>query len=799
MYRLKLFGGASVEGPEGPLTGQPVQRRRLALLALLAVARTPGVARDKLVAYLWPDSDTERARHLLSDSVYRINQAVGGDAIVAVGDELRLDPRRLACDVIDFADALGRGEWKRVVELYAGPLLDGFFLTGAAEFERWTQAERERLRRERARALEALAGDSNDPGEAVRWWRLLAADDPYSSRIALQFMRALERAGERAAAVQQARIHATLVREDLGVEPDAEVHALADRLRAAAAAVPAPAQPPPPPEPMQDPPSPHESAAPTRDPGPGPATPAPATLTPAPPASRSDPAPAVGGRRRGSRRRAVLAAAAVVTLLVLGGAVAVRFTRGAAMSETPTAIAVLPFDDISPAGDQAYLADGITEELIVRLSQVPGMNVVGRSSVYALRGAQLSAREVAARLNVSATLEGSVRRAGNSLRVSVQLVDARSGYQLWSDAYERELEDVFAIQDEISRAVVTRLRGRLPGTGVARAASSVDDAEAYNLYLRGRFEWHRRTEQGLRNAAEYFRQAVERAPDYARAHAGLADAYAVLGFYDYLPPADAFPPARQAAMRALRVDPALAQAHATLGYVALYHDWNWERSEAEFLQAIRLDPSYSTGRQWYANFLTAMGRFDEAVREMRAAQELDPLSLIANAALGWVLYYAGEHERAIAQLDHALELNADFELAHLWRGLAMEELRRFDEARGAIERAVQLSGGSAISTALLARVHALAGEHDRARMMLDELERRADVRYVPAFETAKIHLALGDRVRALEWLRRAHDQRSHSIAFLVVDPQLRQLHEEPDFVRLVRDVGLDRRPMTPPR
>jgi TolB-like protein/DNA-binding SARP family transcriptional activator/Tfp pilus assembly protein PilF len=767
MHRLKLFGGASIEGPSGPLTGQPVQRRRLALLALLAAARR-GVSRDKLVAYLWPDSNVERARHLLSDSVYRINQAVAGEAIVSVGDELRLEPRGLACDVLEFGEAMECGDWQRAVELYAGPFLDGFFLTGAAEFERWADSERERFRHERARALETLAdaaGEASDAATAVRWWRLLAADDPYSSRIALRLMGALERAGDRAAAVKQARVHATLVRDDMGVEPDPEIGAYADRLRTAP---------------------------------PGPTTPAPA---PAGPGSLlgTDPrpdAPPLDARRPPPRRRIMLVAAAltVVAALVWVGA------HDATPDAAPTpAIAVLPFADISPARDQAYLADGITEELIVRLSQAGGMNVVGRSSVYALAREQVDVRDIAARLNVSAVLEGSVRRADDRLRISVQLVDARNGYQLWSETYERELEDVFAIQDEISHAVVARLTGRLTGTEARRDPTrSGDDPEAYNLYLKGRFEWHKRTEQGLRNAAEYFRQAVERAPDYARAYAGRGDALAVLGFYDYLPPAEAFPPAREAATRALRIDPSLAQPHATLGYVALYYEWDWQRSEREFLQAIRLDPSYSTGRQWYANFLTAMGRFDEAVREMRAAQDLDPLSLIANAALGWVLYYAGEYERAIAQLDRTLELNPDFELAHLWRGLALEELGRLGEARQAMERAAHLSGGSAISLALLARTHALAGEREGARALLADLERGAGDRYVPAFEVAKVHEALGDRELALRWLERAREQRSHSIAFLAVDPQLSRLRDEPGFVALVRNVGLDRRPMTPP-
>lgn len=763
-FRLKLFGGASVEGPDGPLRGRAVQRRRLALLALLAAADKRGVSRDKLAAYLWPDADTERGRALLSDSVYRINQALGGEAIVAAGDGLWLDPERLPSDVVEFAAAMEGGAWERAVELHSAPFLDGFFLSDADELERWADVERQRYARERARALEALAEAArDDPAESVRWWRMLAAADPYSSRIALRLMRALEHAGERAAAVQHARIHAVLVRDELGVEPDPEVTELAERLRTAPPA--------------------------TLDEGVSPTAPAEPT---APPSMSVEAPPRPAPRRT----RFVLTAA---TLLMLA-AVAIVFIRspdGGTPAE-PTAIAVLPFADLSPGGDQEYFADGITEELTVRLSKVEGLQVVGRTSAFAFKGASGDLRETAERLGVTTVLVGSVRRAGDRLRVVAQLVDAASGYELWSEQYEREEEDVFAIQDEISRAIVTRLRGTLARADAARlTVSSTDDPDAYNLYLRGRFEWHKRTEQGLRNAAELFDEAVSRAPEYARAHAGLGDAYAVLGFYDYLPPGDAFPRAAEAARRALDLDPTLAEAHATLGYVALYHEWDWERAEAEFRQAIELAPSYSTGHQWYANLLTAMGRFDEAAREMRAAQDLDPLSLIANAALGWVLYYARDYERAVDQCSRTLELDPRFELAHLWRGMALEEMGHMDEALASLTRATELSSGSAISRAALARSLAVAGRPDSARTLLGQLVSHGDDRYVPSFEIAKIHEALGERDRALEWLERAYAQRSHSMAFLAVDPQLAGLREHPGYVRLLARVGLDPPPTRP--
>jgi TolB-like protein/DNA-binding SARP family transcriptional activator/Tfp pilus assembly protein PilF len=762
LFRLKLFGGATIDGPTGPLTGRAVQRRRLALLALLSVGRGRGLSRDKLIAYLWPDSDAERARHLLSDSIYRINQAVAGEAIVAVGDELRLDPDVVSNDVWEFGEAIERGEWERAVELQTAPFLDGFFLTGADEFERWAAAEQERHARERGRAIEALANvaESNgDDGAAARWWRALAADDPYNSRIALRLMRALERSGERAAAVQHARIHAVLVRDEMGVEADAEVLAFAERLRRA-----------------------------PRDAAPAPVIEAVTASTP------PGPAAVPGGPAPLKRPKPALLLAAVLAVVLILGWVSLRFRNGAT-PPGPTAIAVIPFADLSSARDQEYFADGITEELIVKLSKLEGLAVVGRTSVFAVKDQSADVRDIAQRLGVSAVLAGSVRKSGDRLRISAQLVNAADGYELWSETYERQMEDVFAIQDDISRAIVTRLRGRLTGEDVTRlAVAGTEDPAAYNLYLKGRFEWHKRTEQGLRNAAAYFQQALDRAPDYARAHAGLGDAFAVLGFYDYLPPAEAFPNAAAAARRALQLDASLAEAHATLGYVALYYDWDWERAETEFRLTIDLDPGYSTGRQWYANLLTAMGRFDEAVHEMRAAQELDPLSLIANAALGWVLYYAGDHERAVDQLARTLELNPEFELAHLWRGQALEQMGRTAEGFAELERAVQLSGGSAISSATLARARAIAGDHQTARNLLRQLEDRSGAGYVPAYEIAKVYEALGEPETAIAWLEQAYRQRSHSMVFLAVDPQLVRLRERPGYLRLLEQVGLVSQP-----
>lgn len=777
MFSLKLLGGASIETPSGPLTGRAVQRHRLALLALLGGASARGVSRDKLIAYLWPEADSEKGRRLLSDSIYRINQAIGEDVIFGVSDELRLDPQHLPSDVAEFGEAAGRGEWERAVELYAGPFLDGFFLADAPEFERWAQAERDRLDREYARALEALAEAAETGGDrtrAVQWWRRLAARDPYNSRIAVRLMQALDAAGERAAALQHARTHTLLLGEEFGTEPDPEVVALAERLRAEPAVA---------------------------DPAPF------APLHAAPPAPSIPHAAAVqeadGGAvlaRSGQRptRLALVLGVAAGLLLMLGfglfwqGRQAPAAPAPSASSTASPTIAVLPFADLSPGRDHEYFSDGITEELINSLAQVEGLRVAARTSAFAFKGRQIDVRGVGEKLGVATVLEGSVRKAGNRLRITAQLVNVADGYHIWSKTYEREMEDVFAIQEEISRAIVETLKGRLAGAAAAAAIEPVVvDPAAYDLYLKGRHAWYRRTEAGLRSALSYFQQAVAAAPDYARAHAGLADAYAVLGFYDYLSPREAFPKAEAAAERALELDPTLAAPHSTLGYVALYYHWNWPRAEQEFQRSIALDPNYSTAHQWYANFLTAMGRFPEAERAMRRAQELDPLSLIANAALGWVLFFAGEYERAVEQCRQTLELDADYALALLWSGWALQELNRLDEAIANHRRAITLTSGSALYVASLARAQAIAGQRAQAEELLRQLLARGQSGgYVPSYEIAKVYEALGQRDRAVEWLERAYRQRSHSMVFLKVDPQLRGLRSDPRFIALVERVGL---------
>jgi len=447
---LKLFGGVAVDGPAGPLSGRAVQRHRLALLAILATgqARGRGSSREKLIAYLWPEAGPERGRPLLSDSVYRINQAVGGEAIVAVGEELRLVEGMVSSDVADFERAVESGDRERAASLYAGPLVDGVYLVDNTEFERWLEGERARLAGTFAETLDDLAQGAESKGamaDAVTWWRRLATHDPYSSRIALKLMEALATVGDPAAAVRHAAIHSALLEHDLGVAPNTSIVRLAERFKTDRVESGIETS-------RRREPAGEVTLAPSDT-----AVPPPRLIEPVPNDVRLSPlAASNGGRRRGSTQ---VWGAGVIALAVLA-AITLAIWRGPRRGSNapPASIAVLPFTDLSPDHDNAYFSDGITEEVINSLTQVEGVRVAARTSAFAFADGHADVREVGRRLGVATVLEGSVRKSGGKLRITVQLANASDGFQLWSRSYDRELDDVFAIQEDISQSIVAMVR-----------------------------------------------------------------------------------------------------------------------------------------------------------------------------------------------------------------------------------------------------------------------------------------------------------------------------------------------------
>jgi serine/threonine-protein kinase len=466
-----------------------------------------------------------------------------------------------------------------------------------------------------------------------------------------------------------------------------------------------------------------------------------------------------------------------------------RAAGGAAVQER--SIAVLPFANLSPDPDNAYFADGMTDELINALAKVRGLHVVSRTSVFAFKGQQQDVRAIGGRLGVRAVLEGSVRRAGSRLRLSAQLIDVADGYLLWSETFDRDATDVFAIQDEISRAIAAELKVTLFGAQQTTLVKPpTEDLEAYTLYLKGRQFWNRRSEQDLRRGLECFEQAIARDPGYALAYAGAADSFAILGFYCLLPPTEAFPRARAAAHRGLAIDLGLAEAHPALAYVAMYHDWDWSAAEREFRTAIALNPGYATAHQWYGNFLSVMGRADESLAEFSHAIALDPLSPLKLAALGWSYYFIRSYERAIAECRRALQLDGELVVAHCWLGQSLEAKGDSQGAVAAFEEGARQSNRSPWTLGFLGHGYVGVGRHSDARRVLEELLALRATRYVSGYDIALVHVGLGDADAALTWLEQAETDRAHQLAFLKVEPRLDPLRDSPRFLALLARMNL---------
>jgi predicted ATPase/TolB-like protein/Tfp pilus assembly protein PilF len=451
------------------------------------------------------------------------------------------------------------------------------------------------------------------------------------------------------------------------------------------------------------------------------------------------------------------------------------------------AIAVLPFVDISPGHDNEYFSDGMTEELIHSLSRVDGLRVASRTSSYSFKGRAAGIDEIATALNVNAILEGSVRKVGNRVRVTPLLVDAANGYQLWTDTYERELEDVFDLQETISGAIVDALQVKL-GAPEHITRQHTSDTAAYEEYLKGRYHWNRHSPEDFKKSIEHYERAIGVDPDYALAWAGLADSYITMGAVLLARPDQVYPRAREAARKALELDPRLAAAQVALAEVKLRYEWDWEGAERGFRRALALDPEYAEGRARFGNFLRDMGRFDEAIVEVRRAQGMDPYSLPIAAAVAGALYYAKRYDEAIEECRRTLErepgfYNASFYLAmaYLQKGMAADAVSQFERVRRL--------GNVPFAAAGLVVAYAMSGRMDEARMVMDDLSAMAGKGDAFAYPMACACLALDDRDEAFRWFDRAVEERTSWLTSLCVEPLFAHLHGDSRFQRLLGRVG----------
>lgn len=477
------------------------------------------------------------------------------------------------------------------------------------------------------------------------------------------------------------------------------------------------------------------------------------------------------------------------------GAAATAHHVSGVMTARPAekSIAVLPFINMSADPENEYFSDGITEEIISALSRLKEFRVAARSSSFAFKGRSADIAEVAARLNVATVLEGSVRKAGNQLRITAQLINAADGYHLWSERYDRELKDVFAIQDELAQAIVRTLKGQLANDEQPQTVrQSTDNIVAYELYLRGRYVEKTRTRDGIAKGIEYFKQAIRESENNAPAYAGLADSYYYQAFYRYSSPRESFPKASDAASKALAIDDSLAEAHASLGAVKFYYDWDWDGADRAFRRAIELNPNHAVGHHWHAECLASMRRPDEALAAVSKAHELDPLSLTVNAGLGWVHYFGRRYDEAIQRFEKTLELDPDYVFLNWFLGQAYLGKGMVEEAVAAFQRGMDRSGGHPGMAAYLGHACARAGKNSEALRLYRELEERAQRTYIPCDYLAVISLGLGRTDEALEWLEKACDERSLHMVFLGVDPLFDDLRGESGFTELLSRIDLER-------
>ena len=462
--------------------------------------------------------------------------------------------------------------------------------------------------------------------------------------------------------------------------------------------------------------------------------------------------------------------------------------RAVAASAAPeNSIAVLPFVNLGGEADDEYFSDGLAEEILNALGQVEALRVAARSSAFSFRGKATDIPAIAGKLQVANVLEGSVRRAGQRIRVTIQLVDARTGFQVWSERYDRQMEDIFELQDDIARAITERLKVSL-GAGVRRSTS---DLEAYELYLKGRYYWAQRP-QGIGKAIEYFERAIEQDPNYARARAGLADCYVTLGSWENgtMAPIEAMAKAKEAAGKALELDERLAEAHTTLAYRTTHHDWDWACAEAQFRHAFELNPNYVVCHHWYSHYLTAVGRTEESLKASKRCLELDPLDLVMNIHMAWHYHFARQYEQAIEQCWKTGELHPNsFWLAYFF-GLAYEQQGHVDRAVEEFRTSVTMSGNVTFATAALGHLYGIAGKAAEACAVYEELKARAERAYVPAYDIALVCTGMGWNDQALEYLARAQQERSGWMTYLKVDPRLDPLRRDARFIDLLRRVRL---------
>jgi TolB-like protein/DNA-binding winged helix-turn-helix (wHTH) protein/Tfp pilus assembly protein PilF len=456
-------------------------------------------------------------------------------------------------------------------------------------------------------------------------------------------------------------------------------------------------------------------------------------------------------------------------------------------------LAVLPLENLSGDVSQDYFSDGMTDELITELGQISELRVISRTSMMTYKNTRKSLPEIARQVNVDAVVEGSVLRSGQQVRITAQLIQAATDKHLWAHSYEGDLRDTLALQKQVARSIAGQIQIKLsPKEQADLKSSKTVNPEAYEAYLKGRYFWNKRTADSFRQAIGHFHQAIDKDPSYAPAYAGLADSYALSGDWEYgaMAPKEAYPRAKEAALKAMALDDTLGEAHISLAFSPQNFDWDWESAGREFARGIGLSPGYATGHHWYAWYLTALGRNTEAIAEMKKAENLDPLSLIIGADLAEELLIAHRYDEAIQQSQKTIDMDPRFAVAHYELGQAFVQQRRYGEAIAEFQKSIELSGGSSTCTSNLAYAYAVSGKRDEALNILGDLTKRSAQGFSNAHEVALVYVGLNENDRAMTWLETAYQERFNPT--ILLRPAFDPLRSDPRFQGLIRRIGLKR-------
>ena len=465
-------------------------------------------------------------------------------------------------------------------------------------------------------------------------------------------------------------------------------------------------------------------------------------------------------------------------------------------------IAVLPFINMSDDAGNEYFSDGISEELLNLLTKIPELRVIARTSSFSYKGKDVKIADMARELNVGYVLEGSVRRDGSRVRITAQLVDARSDTHMWSETYDRELDDIFAVQENIARVIAKELVVHFSDSESRQVSTSnlevydiylngrrpVNPA-AYEAYLKGRYHLNKWSIEDFPKSLEYFQQAVEKDPDFALAHVGLADSYSTLGLWGVLPPKEAYPKSKAMAMKALELDATLAEAHRVLADVRFFYDWDWEGAESEYKRAIELNPSYALAHNNYAFYFSALTRHDDALAEIKQARELGPVSLMINSDLGWAYYLARQYDQATLQFRRALEMDSSLAISQFALGYVYEQKEMFVESMAAFQKAVSLSPNDLESIAGLGHAYAVAGRREDALKIVARLKQPSQQMSIPSLGIATIYIGLDNKDEAFAWLEKAFVDRVSMMVYIQTDPVFDPLRPDPRFQVLVSRMG----------